>query len=410
MLLVDQSRLWDTHQQMGRIGALPQGGCCRLALSNEDKAGRDLFIRWCEDAGCTIRIDAAGNVFARRVGADDTLPAVATGSHLDTQPHGGLFDGIYGVLAGLEIFRTLDAAGIRTRASLETIVWTNEECTRFAPPTGGSMVFSGLLSTAALHAERTTEGTSVREDLERLGYLGEPMTYANHRLACFFEAHIEQGPILEKEVRTIGIVTGIQGARMFEVNVVGQDNHAGTTPMNMRKDALTGAARMATCLNDLAMTGDAALRLTIGRFEIVPNAPSTVPGTAMFQIDLRHPDQAVLDDVEARLRARLADIAAQAQLELSIRDICDVPPVAFNPGLIDLVQSKAAELGLSHMRMLSGAGHDAGNLAMVVPTTMIFVPCAGGISHNEAESATPADLAAGANVLMHAMLAKAGQV
>lgn len=408
MLTVNEARLWNAHKAMGAIGALPNGGCCRLALTPEDKAGRELFLEWCRDAGCTIRIDAAGNIFARRPGSNENLPAVATGSHLDTQPHAGLYDGIYGVLAGLEIFRTLNDAGLRTVRSLETIVWTNEECVRFAPPTGGSMVFAGLLPIEQFHAETTLDGTTVREDLECLTFLGEHSTHERHPLDCFFEAHIEQGPILEQSRTTIGAVTGIQGARMFEARVFGQDNHAGTTPMNMRRDALNGAARMALELNALTNGEGEAIRLTIGRFDVMPNAASTVPGAVTFQIDLRHPNDAVLDRIEADIRRTLERIAAEQQLELAVLDICNVPTVHFDPGLVDLIAGKAEELGLSHMRMLSGAGHDSANLAAITPTAMVFVPCAGGISHNEAESATPSDLAAGANVLLHAMIERAG--
>lgn len=408
MLSVNEARLWDAHKAMGAIGALPNGGCCRLALTPEDKAGRELFVEWCRDAGCTIRIDAAGNIFARRSGTNEKLPAVATGSHLDTQPHAGLYDGIYGVLAGLEIFRTLNDADLRTVRALETIVWTNEECVRFAPPTGGSMVFAGLLPIAQFHAETTLDGTTVRDDLERLAFLGEHKTYDDHPLDCFFEAHIEQGPILEQSRITIGAVTGIQGARMFEVRVFGQDNHAGTTPMNMRRDALNGAARMALELNALTHGEGEAIRLTIGRFDVRPNAASTVPGAVTFQIDLRHPDDAVLDRIEGDIRRALERIAAEQQLELAVLDICNIPTVHFDPGLVDLIARTSGDLGLSHTRMLSGAGHDSANLAAIVPTAMVFVPCAGGISHNEAESATSYDLAAGANVLLHAMVERAG--
>lgn len=410
MLSVNERRLWDAHVAMGAIGALPNGGCCRLALSPEDKAGRDLFVGWCREAGCTILIDDAGNIFARRPGLDNDLPAVATGSHLDTQPHAGLFDGIYGVLAGLEVFRALNDAGITTRAPLETVVWTNEECVRFSPPTGGSMVFAGLLPVDEFHAERTIDDTSVREDLESLGFLGPPLGHERHPFDSFFEAHIEQGPILEGERMTIGAVTGIQGARMFEVEVTGQDNHAGTTPMAMRRDALNGAARMALKLNELANAQDSAIRLTIGRFDVSPNAASTVPGSVTFQIDLRHPNDAVLDRVEATLRRLLDETARDQGLELGVRDICAIPPVHFDRTLVDLVEDKARALGLPTMRMLSGAGHDSANLAAIVPTAMIFVPCAEGISHNEAESATASDLAAGATVLLHVMIERAGIV
>lgn len=409
-LRVNQDRLWSTHQEMGRIGALPNGGCCRLALSDEDRRGRDLFIEWCLEAGCDIRIDRAGNIFARRPGQQPDLPAVATGSHLDTQPHAGLYDGIFGVLAGLEVFRTLNDAGIETQASLETIVWTNEECVRFPPPTAGSMAFTGLLSFDELHAMETTDGTTVGDDLTRHGYMGEAFTIKEHPLACFVEAHIEQGPILEGEQRTIGVVTGIQGARMFSVRVQGQDNHAGTTPMGMRRDALTGATAMLTMLQQLAPKDDPVLRLTIGRLDVRPNAPSTVPGEVYFEIDLRHPDDSVLQTLEETMRQRIGEIGADAGLQVTFEEICNVPPVAFDPALIAEIEAEAERTGYPHMRMLSGAGHDAGNLATVTPTAMIFVPCENGISHNEDENATPEDLASGANVLLSTLLNRAGRV
>ncbi len=407
-LRVNEQRLWLTHVEMGKIGALPNGGCCRLALSDEDKMGRDLFIRWSREAGCEIRIDAAGNIFARRPGLDNSLPAVATGSHLDTQPHAGLYDGIYGVLAGLEVFRTLNDAGIETQAPLENIVWTNEECVRFSPPTSGSMVFTEQLGIAELHQAKTTDGTTVGRDLQRLGYLGDHITMASHKIGCFIEAHIEQGPILEQQNKTIGAVTGIQGARMFEVRVTGQDNHAGTTPMPLRRDALTGATRMVLWLNELVADQGDDIRLTIGRFNVSPNSASTVPGAVTFQIDLRHPQMTVLNALEDRIRMGLAEKARQAGLGLTIKDICAFAPVAFDGALVAMIEAQAVASGYSVMRMLSGAAHDAGNLAALVPTAMIFVPCEKGISHNEAERATPGDLAAGANVLLYTMLSRAG--
>lgn len=407
-LRVNEQRLWLTHVEMGKIGALPNGGCCRLALSDEDKMGRDLFIRWSREAGCEIRIDAAGNIFARRPGLDNSLPAVATGSHLDTQPHAGLYDGIYGVLAGLEVFRTLNDAGIETQAPLENIVWTNEECVRFSPPTSGSMVFTEQLGIAELHQAKTTDGTTVGQDLQRLGYLGDHITMASHKIGCFIEAHIEQGPILEQQNKTIGAVTGIQGARMFEVRVTGQDNHAGTTPMPLRRDALTGATRMVLWLNELVADQGDDIRLTIGRFNVSPNSASTVPGAVTFQIDLRHPQMTVLNALEDRIRMGLAEKARQAGLGLMIKDICAFAPVAFDGALVAMIEAQAVASGYSVMRMLSGAAHDAGNLAALVPTAMIFVPCEKGISHNEAEWATPGDLAAGANVLLYTMLSRAG--
>lgn len=406
-LRVNEQRLWQSHMEMGRIGALPNGGCCRLALSAEDHEGRKLFIRWSREAGCEVTVDHAGNIFCRRPGRDNSLPPVATGSHLDTQPHAGLFDGIYGVLAGLEIFRTLNDNGITTEAPLETIVWTNEECVRFEPPTSGSLAFAGLIDINDLHVQRTTDGTSVKEDLERWGYLGQALDAGTHPLACFFEAHIEQGPVLEDRNVTIGVVSGIQGARMFGVDVKGQDSHAGTTPMPLRRDALTCATDMLRMLNRLVPPEDMLLRLTVGRFDVRPNAPSTVPGEVRFEIDLRHPETAMLNRIEEQMREQLRSIAETAGLEMTLREICAVTPVFFDEGIQQLLRENAENLGYSYLSLVSGAGHDAGNLVAVAPTAMIFVPCEKGISHNEAENAAPSDLAAGANVLMHSMLARA---
>ena len=276
-LRIDPDRLWLTHMEMARIGALPHGGCRRLALSEEDRQGRELFIAWCREAGCTIRVDATGNIFARRPGSDDSLPPVATGSHLDTQPHGGRFDGIYGVLAGLEVIRALNDAEIVTRAPVEAIVWTNEEGVRFDPSCAGSAVFTRLMTAEALHAAPNIDGGTVGADLERCGYLGPDVSYREHPLACFIEAHIEQGPILEAEGLTIGVVTGIQGACMYTVRLTGMDGHAGTTPMTLRRDALVAASRIVAWLNRMALAADPDIRLTVGRLKRGAERPQHHP-------------------------------------------------------------------------------------------------------------------------------------
>jgi len=393
-----------TLREMGKIGALPGGGCCRLALTEQDCRGRDLFVRWCQEARCDIQVDAAGNIFARRPGRDPFRPAVATGSHLDTQPHAGLFDGIYGVLAGLEVLNTLNDSGTETEAPLEVIVWTNEEGVRFMPPSGGAQVFAGKLSLAALHETPTEESSTVAQDLRRGGYLGAPASIRDHRLQCLLEAHIEQGPVLEREGLTIGVVTGIQAARLFLVEVSGKDGHAGTVPMDQRRDALVGAAEMIAALNALARSGDPQIRLTVGRLDARPNSSSTIAGAVAFHIDLRHPSASVLDDAQVAIERTIKRIARDAGLAASMRGTATVPPVDFDVTLVDRVQIASQELQYPCRRMLSGAGHDAGVLASVVPAAMIFVPCKDGVSHNEAEMAHPGDLAAGANVLMHAML------
>lgn len=407
---VNENRLWNSHMLMAEIGALPNGGSCRLALSPDDKLGRDLFVNWCRDDGCGIRIDHMGNIFARRPGVDDSLPPVSTGSHLDTQPHGGKFDGIYGVLAGLEVIRTLNEHDIETQAPIEVIVWTNEEGARFSPPLAGSSVFSRRLPLQQVHETRTIDGTTVLDDLKTIEYYGDDISSDNHDLACFIECHIEQGPILERSEQQIGVVTLIQGARAFKVTVTGVDSHAGTTPLQLRKDALVGAAKMVVRLNEIGLSEDEATRITVGRFEIQPNSTSTIPGSVQFHIDSRHPELTVLKKLEANFREDLAAIAEEAGLEFTIESFLSIPPTPFDPKVIETVQQVTENLGYPHRKMLSGAGHDAMNMASITPSGMIFVPCEGGISHNEAESALPEDLAAGANVLLHSLLKLSSKV
>ncbi len=407
-LRVDDQRLWRSHMAMGEVGALPNGGCCRAALSADDKAGRDLFVRWCREAGCEVTYDQVGNIFARRPGRDSSRPAVATGSHLDTQPHGGKFDGIYGVLAGLEVVRTLNDAGVQTEAPIDVVVWTNEEGVRFGPPLSGSSAFAGAASVEAIHGSVTLDGTTVRQDLEEIGYLGAEIP-GSRKLDCFIEAHIEQGPILEAAGLEIGVVTQIQGIRWSRVTVTGSDSHAGTTPMDRRRDALVGAAEMIVALNRMARGQDRWARLTVGRIEVEPNSGATIPGKVVFNCDFRHPDSGTLDLLEESIKRITREIGAGAGLQVSIERLLEKPPVHFSGALVDAVRDAATGCGYTHMDMLSGAGHDAMNVAKVVPTAMIFVPCKDGLSHNEAESATPAQLASGTNVLLHALLARAGR-
>jgi len=403
---VNMERLWRSLMDMSAVGALPHGGCCRAALSPEDKTGRDLFVRWCREAGCEVAFDQVGNIYARRPGRDPTRPAVATGSHLDTQPHGGKFDGVYGVLAGLEVVRALNDARIDTVAPIDVIVWTNEEGVRFSPPLAGSSAFAGVAEVATIHRAVTLDGSTVREDLESTGYLGAERPGAR-ALDCFVEAHIEQGPILEAQGRTIGIVTQIQGIRWSKVTLTGMDSHAGTTPMNRRRDALLGAAEMLTALNRIARDEDEWARLTVGRIEVEPNSGATIPGKAVFVCDLRHPHEATLEALDRRMQQAMREIAKRSRLDIGIEWLIDKPPVHFAGELVDTIREAAKRCGYPAMDMLSGAGHDAMNIARVAPTAMIFVPCKGGLSHNEAESATPADLAAGAHTLLHTLLARA---
>jgi len=406
-LTVNRDRLWHTLMEMGQVGALPNGGCNRSALSEDDRKGRNLFIHWCREAGCEISFDAAGNIYARRPGRNSSRPAVATGSHLDTQPHGGKFDGIYGVLAGLEVVRALNDARVETGAPIDVICWTNEEGVRFGPPLAGSQAFAGKLDVAVLHRSPTTDGTTVGEDLRSTGFLGTERP-GSRALDCFIEAHIEQGPILEAQAKTIGVVTHIIGIRWSIVTLTGVDSHAGTTPMDRRRDALVGAAEMITTLNQMARAEDSFARLTVGKIEVSPNSGATIPGKTSFVCDLRHPDAVVLDALESRMHASMRDIAGKRGLAIEIARSINIAPLGFAQDLIALIRNTAGGLGYSNIDMLSGAGHDAMNVAHVVPTAMLFVPCKDGLSHNEAESATPEDLAAGAHTLMHVLLARAG--
>ena len=403
---VQPGRLWQTLMDMGAVGALPHGGCSRAALGADDIAGRNLFVRWCREAGCDVQFDQVGNIYARRRGSDPLRKPVATGSHLDTQPHGGKFDGVYGVLAGLEVVRALNDAGVQTPAPIDVIVWTNEEGVRFNPPLAGSSAFARAADVAAIHAARTLDGTTVREDLERSGYLGTEQP-GSRQLDCFVEAHIEQGPILEAQGRTIGVVTKIQGIRWLRVTVAGVDGHAGTTPMNRRRDALVGAAEMITTLNRIARELDEFARLTIGRVDVEPNSGATIPGKVTFVVDFRHPDLATLERYERDLRDSLATIASRHALTLDIQQPINKQPVDFAGDLVDTIRAAVRDCGYSSMDILSGAGHDAMNVARVAPTAMIFVPCKDGLSHNEAESATAHDLAAGAHTLLHTLLRRA---
>lgn len=400
---VSGTRLWSRLMEMGRIGATAHGGCDRQALTDADFAGRRLFSGWAAAAGCSLRTDAIGNLFARRPGREDSLPAVLTGSHLDTQPTGGKFDGIYGVLAGLEVIESLNERSIATTHPIEVAVWCNEEGCRFPAAMMGSAVWSGRMALASAQALTDRAGRSVREELERLGVdpsgpvLRQPVKAA-------FEVHIEQGPVLEQRAKVIGVVTGVQHMSRHEVTVLGQEAHAGPTPMDMRKDPIRVLADVLPALYAAAARHGPEARFTVGIIETAPGSPNTVPGRLRFTVDLRHPDAAQYRSLRAAADAVVDEALSRHGLEGGIRCVWEAPGVEFDPACIAAVRRAAAALGCEAMDIVSGAGHDSCNVAAVVPTSMIFVPCAGGLSHNEAESATPADLETGANVLMRAML------
>ena len=401
----DRDRLWASLMEMGRIGATAGGGVGRIALTDLDRQARDLFVHWCEEAGCTMRIDRMGNIFARRPGSDATLAPVMTGSHLDTQPLGGKFDGIYGVLAGLEAVRAMNDAGITTRAPIDVVVWTDEEGVRFSGMLA-SGVFSGVYTLEEALARTDPDGVSMAAALEAIGYAGsEPI--GNNPPRAFFEAHIEQGPILETEGKTVGVVIGAQGQRCFQVTVTGEEGHAGTLPMTLRRDALLGAARMVGAVNTIAFEHEPHPVITVGSFNPRPNSPNTISGQTRFSIDSRHPDNAVLATVEKQMHASCAAIAAEANLEISFELVSERASVGFDESCVGSIRQAAEQLSIPHRDMFSGAGHDACNLALAAPTGMIFVPCEGGISHNERENAKPEDLADGCSVLMHVLMERA---
>jgi beta-ureidopropionase / N-carbamoyl-L-amino-acid hydrolase len=401
-LQINQQRLWDSLMEMAKIGATAKGGSKRLALTDLDKQGRDLFVRWCKEAGCTVTVDRMGNIFARRPGRRADLPPVVTGSHLDTQPTGGKFDGVYGVLAGLEIVRTLNDLGYETDAPIEVSVWTNEEGSRFAPAMTASGVFAGVFTEEYGHSRTDLDGKTIGEELQRIGYLGTEKT-GGRKFKAFFEAHIEQGPILEAERKTIGVVQGIQGIRWFEVTVTGRESHAGTTPMNRRNDAMLGAARMVDRINRIALDHAPGVS-TVGLLTVSPNSRNTIPGTVFFSVDLRHPRDEELAKMKGDLEGAISQIAGALGLQAVCNEIWSSPATHYHGDCIAAVRQAADELGYAHRDIVSGAGHDAGYISRVAPVGMVFVPCADGISHNEVESAEPADLAAGCNVLLRAML------
>jgi N-carbamoyl-L-amino-acid hydrolase len=402
-LRIDGGRLWDSLMEMAKIGATPKGGVCRLALTDLDRQGRDLLIAWGKAIGCTATIDRVGNVFLRREGTKPDLPAIATGSHLDSQPTGGKFDGVYGVLAGLEVLRTLHDAKIATERALEVVVWTNEEGSRFSPAMMGSGAYAGVFPLAEVEAKTDIDGNRFDAELAKIGYRGEAPV-GGRNIGAYFEAHIEQGPILEAEKKTIGVVTGAQGQRWYEVTVIGQEAHAGPTPMKRRKDALVGAARMVDAVNRIGLDHQPYACATVGFIQSFPNSRNTIPGRVFFTVDFRHPDDARLSSMDAALKKTCAEIAAAAGLTVEVKDFWYFPPTPFAEPLVARVREGAKSFGYAAMDIVSGAGHDAVYMARVCPTAMIFVPCADGISHNEIEDAEPADLEAGCNVLLRAML------
>jgi N-carbamoyl-L-amino-acid hydrolase len=393
---------------------------CRLALTDLDRQGRDRVVGWLREAGCDIRIDAIGNVFGVRPGrrgngmdgpgpqarssANQSDLPVAVGSHVDTQPTGGRFDGNYGVLAGLEVIRALNDAGLQTERPICVAIWTNEEGTRFTPVMMGSGVYAGAFTLDHCLTQVDRDGVSVASSLAAIGYAGSDTA---PRFAAYFEPHIEQGPVLEAEGITIGAVEGALGQRWFDATVTGQDAHAGPTPLPMRRDALLAASRVVQLVRTIAAEAPDYARGTVGQMFVHPNSRNVIPGRVELTIDFRNARDQTLDAMVARLHTEVARIADEERVAIDLREVVYFPPCAFDPVLVEGIEAEAARLGHSVRRIASGAGHDAVYVARTCPTAMIFVPCEGGISHNEIENAQPADLAAGAAVLLGAVLAAA---
>jgi len=400
---INPARLWNDIIESGKIGATEKGGLCRLALSDEDRQVREWFIEACRAEGCEVRFDELGNLFARRPGRHPDLHPIAMGSHLDSQPTGGKFDGILGVLAGLEVVRTLNEHGIETEHPIEIIDWTNEEGARFAPAMQGSGGFAGVLEMEAILSSRDREGRVFGEELDKIGFRGDDVC-GDHPLDSYFELHIEQGPILEAEKKVIGVVGGVQGMRWYDLTLEGRASHAGTTPMELRSDASVAAAEIIVAVNRLAgEIGEGALSTT-GVIDAYPNSRNVVPSRVFMTVDLRHTKVEVLDRMEKKLEEVVSAVCSQHQVSETLDRLWDSPPVKFDAECVEVVRESAKKSNSPLREIISGAGHDAVYVSRVAPTAMIFIPCKDGISHNEIESATPEHVGVGASVLLEAVL------
>lgn len=405
---IDGRRLWDSLMAMAEIGATPKGGVRRITLTEVDRAGRDRFTQWCQAAGLTVTVDAIGNMFARREGKDPKAPPVLMGSHLDSQPSGGKFDGALGVIAGLEAMRTLNDLGITTERPVVLVNWTDEEGTRFGRSLMGSGVWAGVYGLEETYATTDVAGVSVRTALDGIGYAG-PQKAEPFPADAYFELHIEQGPILERENVAIGIVTGAQAQVWYDAHLEGQDSHAGTTPPSARRDALVGAARVIALVDRMMRAEGEDGRGTVGFLEVIPNSRNVVPGAVRFSVEFRHPDDATLDRLDHDFEPAAFAIAREAGLKLTLTRLFKFKAQPFDPDCVGLVESAAARLGYTARKIVSGAGHDAVYVARSIPTAMIFTPCRDGLSHNELEHIEPHQAEAGAQVLFEAVLARANR-
>jgi len=402
-LKINGERLWDTIMEMAKIGPGVAGGNNRQTLTDDDATGRALFAKWCDDAGCSMGIDQMGTMFARREGTDpDALP-VYVGSHLDTQPTGGKYDGVLGVLAGLEIVRQLNDLNIKTKHPIVVTNWTNEEGTRFAPAMVASGVFAGMHTLDWAYAREDADGKTLGDELKRIGYVGEEEVGAR-KMHAFFELHIEQGPILEKEGIDVGVVTHGQGLNWLQVTLTGKESHTGSTPMPMRVNAGLGMARITELVNDIALSHAPDAVGAVGHCDVYPNSRNIIPGKAVFTIDFRHPNKDVIADMESRLKSGAKTIADDIGLTMEIEQVGGFDPVEFDESCVTAVRSAAERLGYSHRNLVSGAGHDACWINRVAPTARVMCPCVDGLSHNEAEEISLQWATAGADVLFHAVV------
>ncbi|WP_310161431.1 Zn-dependent hydrolase [Herbaspirillum sp. 1173] len=408
-LRIDGTRLWDSLMELARIGGTAKGGVCRLALTDLDKQGRDLVTSWARAEGMSVVVDQIGNIFMRRPGRNNALPPVMTGSHIDTQPTGGKFDGNYGVLSGIEVIRTLNQHNIQTEAPIEVAVWTNEEGSRFVPVMMGSGVFCGAFTLEHAYNATDIDGKKVRDELERIGYIGEQVC-GDHPIGAYYEAHIEQGPVLENADTVIGVVPAVLGLSWYDCTVTGFESHAGPTPMEIRKDALQVSTFIMQEVVAIANRYPPYGRGTVGQVQVMPNSRNVIPGQVKFSIDLRNVSEDSLTRMHEDLQAYLEAMRKKTGLSIELERVSYFPPCPFHPDCVDNVRAASAALGYKTMDVVSGAGHDAIYAARLAPAGMIFVPCKDGVSHNEIEDARPEHLEAGCNVLLQAMLASAGVV
>ena len=402
-LRINSSRLWDSLMEMAKIGPGIAGGNNRQALTDEDAQGRALFHKWCNEAGLTMGIDQMGTMFARREGTRPDLLPVYVGSHLDTQPTGGKYDGVLGVLAGLEIIRTLNDQGIETKHPIVIVNFTNEEGTRFPPAMVASGVFAGVHSLDWAYSREDSEGKTFGEELKRINWIGDEEV-GSRKMKAFFELHIEQGPILELEEKEIGIVTHGQGLSWLEITLTGKESHTGSTPMPMRVNAGLGMARITQLVDEIAHNYEPNAVGAIGQCDIYPNSRNIIPGKAVFTVDFRHPEKSIITSMEEELRLGAEKIAKEIGLTLEIESVGGFDPVTFDPDCVAMIRASAEKLGYGYRDLVSGAGHDACWINKVAPTAMVMCPCVGGLSHNEAEEITQKWASAGADVLLHSVL------